>query len=51
MFDFQAPRAMCAVNFPPDSPYVATHESPGERLTSGYILLALTGRGESASVR
>lgn len=26
MFDFQTPRAMCASGFPPDSPYVATHE-------------------------
>jgi hypothetical protein len=26
MFDFQAPRAMCASGFPPDSPYVATHD-------------------------
>jgi hypothetical protein len=26
MFNFQAPRAMCASGFPPDSPYVATHD-------------------------
>jgi hypothetical protein len=26
MFDFQTPRAMCATGFPPQSPYVATHD-------------------------